>query len=130
MDLRSKQRGRRNPKAGDRAPPPVIWLNLGYATVRLGVACLLLATSLFTYKSGWDKEKGSPFECGFDPAGISRLPFCIKFFLVRIIFLVFDVEVTLILPMLYAGAQVTAFVAILVVGLLYEWSYGGLHWMV
>ena len=50
-----------------------------------------------------------------------------KVFLVRIIFLVFDVEVTLILPILYAGAQVTSFVAILVVGVLYEWSYGGLH---
>jgi len=47
--------------------------------------------------------------------------------LVRIIFLVFDVEVTLILPILYAGTQVTSFVAILVVGVLYEWSYGGLH---
>ena len=104
-----------------------IWLNLGYATVRLRVACLLLAASVFTYKTGWDKEKGSPFECGFDPAGISRLPFCIKFFVVRIIFLVFDVEVTLILPMLYAGAQVTTLLAILVVGVLYEWSYGGLH---
>jgi len=102
-------------------------LNLGYAVVRVGIAGLLLAASVFTFKSGWDKEKGSPFECGFDPAGISRLPFCIKFFLVRIIFLVFDVEVTLILPILYAGAQVTTFVAILVVGVLYEWSYGGLH---
>ena len=88
---------------------------------------MLLAVSVFTYKVGRDKEKGSPFECGFDPAGIRRLPFCIKFFLVSIIFLVFDVEVTLILPMLYAGAQVTSFVAILVIGAVYEWSYGGLH---
>ena len=102
-------------------------MNLGYAVVRVGIACLLLAASVFTFKCGGDKEKGSPFECGFDPAGISRLPFCIKFFLVRIIFLVFDVEVTLILPILYAGAQVTSFVTILVVGVLYEWSYGGLH---
>lgn len=104
-----------------------IWLNLGYAVVSVGVAGLLLAASVFTYKTRGDKEKGSPFECGYDPAGISRLPFCIKFFLVRIIFLVFDVEVTLILPMLYAGAQVTSFVALLVAGVLYEWRYGGLH---
>jgi len=107
-----------------------IWLNLGYAVVRVGLAGLLVAGSLFTFKSWGDKEKGSPFECGFDPAGISRLPFCMKFFLVRIIFLVFDVEVTLVLPMLYAGAQVTSFVALLVAGILYEWSYGGLNWMV
>jgi len=81
---------------------------------------LFLAGSVLAYNTGGDKEKGSPFECGFDPAGITRLPFCMKFFLVRIIFLVFDVEVTLILPMLYAGAQVTTFVSILVVGSLYE----------
>jgi len=91
---------------------------------------LLLAATLFTFKTRGDKEKGSPFECGFDPSGITRLPFCVKFFLVRIVFLVFDVEVTLILPMLYAGAQATSFVAVLVVGTAYEWSYGGLHWMI
>ena len=104
-----------------------IWLNLGYAGVRLLVARGLLAAAMVTYKSGGDKEKGSPFECGFDPSGIRRLPFCIKFFLVRIIFLVFDVEVTLILPLIYANAQVTTFLGVLVGGLLYEWSYGGLH---
>jgi len=91
------------------------------------VAGRLLAAAAVTYKSGGDKEKGSPFECGFDPAGIRRLPFCIKFFLVRIIFLVFDVEVTLVLPLIYANAQITTFLAVLVGGLLYEWSYGGLH---
>lgn len=107
-----------------------IWLNLGYAGARLALAGGLLALARLTFKTGGDKEKGSPFECGFDPSGISRLPFCIKFFLVRIIFLVFDVEVTLILPLIYAYAQVTTFLAVLVAGLIYEWSYGGLHWMV
>merc|ERR1712200_287737 len=115
---------------GSRAGPPAgprIWLNLGYAVVRIGIACLLLAASVFTFKSGWDKEKGSPFECGFDPAGNRRLPFCMKFFLVSILFLVFDVEVTLILPILYAGAQVIAFLTLLVAGVLYEWGFGGLE---
>ena len=110
-----------------RPPAVKIWLNLGYALIRLGIAGLLLAASLLSFKTGGDLEKGSPFECGFDPSGITRLPFCVKFFLVRIIFLVFDVEVTLILPMLYAGAQATSFIAVLVVGTTYEWSYGGLH---
>ena len=112
--------------AAQYSPPP-IWLNLGYAGVRLIIAGGLLAASVVTFKSGGDKEKGSPFECGFDPSGIRRLPFCIKFFLVRIIFLVFDVEVTLILPLVYANAQVTSFLGVLVAGLLYEWRYGGLH---
>jgi len=91
------------------------------------MAGALLAATGITFKAGPDKEKGSPFECGFDPSGIRRLPFCIKFFLVRIIFLVFDVEVTLILPLIYAHAQVTTFLGVLVGGLLYEWRYGGLH---
>jgi len=81
---------------------------------------LFLAGALISFKTGGDIEKGSPFECGFEPSGITRLPFCMKFFLVRIIFLVFDVEVTIILPMIHSGAQVTSFVAVLVLGVLYE----------
>jgi len=104
-----------------------MWLNLGYAGVRLGIAGLLIGATLLSYRSDGGKEKGSPFECGFDPTGIRRVPFCTKFFLVRIIFLVFDVEVTLVLPMLHAGAQVASFLAVLVGGVLYEWCYGGLH---
>ena len=121
-----KVSGRIRP-SGRPSRGPLIWLNLGYAVIRLGIACLLIAASLFTFRSEGRKEKGSPFECGFDPSGIRRLPFCMKFFLVRIIFLVFDVEVTLVLPMLYAGAQVASFLAVLVGGVVYEWSYGGLH---
>jgi len=104
-----------------------IWFNLSYGVLCLGLATLLLAGMVLTFKTGLDKEKGSPFECGFDPSGIRRLPFCIKFFLVSILFLVFDVEVTLILPMLYAGAQVLSFLTLLVAGVLYEWRFGGLQ---
>merc|ERR1711915_82839 len=99
-----------------------------YVRVACFVALLLLLASSLTYKTGRDKEKMSPFECGFDPRGVRRLPFCIKFFLVRIVFLVFDVEVTLIVPMIFAAAQVLTFLVVLILGLLYEWRYGGLHW--
>lgn len=107
-----------------------IWLNLGYAGVSLVIAGALIAATIFTYKTYGDREKGSPFECGFDPVGEQRLPFCMKFFVIRIIFLVFDVEATLVLPLIYANAQVSTFLWVLVVGFLYEWSYGGLRWMV
>lgn len=88
------------------------------------VLILLIAVS---YKTVVDKEKASPFECGFDPNNISRLPFCIKFFMVVVIFLVFDIEVALILPMLFSGFLVFSFVTVLVLGAIYEWAYGGLN---
>ena len=53
--------------------------------------------------------------------------FCMKFFMVVVIFLVFDIEVALILPMLFSGILVFSFITILTLGALYEWVYGGLN---
>lgn len=94
------------------------------------ITIILIFLILLTYKSVVDKEKASPFECGFDPNNISRLPFCIKFFIVVVIFLVFDIEVALILPMLFSRIIIFSFITILALGALYEWVYGGLNWLV
>ena len=114
----------------------LIWrkLSIFFSRMYVIIACLIssifLVGSVLSLKTLRDKEKISPFECGFEPYGVRRLPFCIKFFLVRIIFLVFDVEVTLILPIIFSSYQVITFLVILIIGLFYEWIFGGLHWIV
>nr|YP_010265776.1 NADH dehydrogenase subunit 3 [Coquillettidia nigricans]UIS24530.1 NADH dehydrogenase subunit 3 [Coquillettidia nigricans] len=100
------------------------------------IIVMILAT-LLSKKSIIDREKASPFECGFDPMNYSRLPFSLRFFLIAIIFLIFDVEITLILPMIITikssnilNWMITSFFffLILLIGLYHEWNQGALEW--
>nr|AGG68932.1 NADH dehydrogenase subunit 3 [Robsonius rabori]AGG68933.1 NADH dehydrogenase subunit 3 [Robsonius rabori] len=84
-----------------------------------------------------DPEKLSPYECGFDPLGSARLPFSIRFFLVAILFLLFDLEIALLLPIPWATQLQTpimtltwasVLILLLTLGLVYEWTQGGLEW--
>nr|YP_009503302.1 NADH dehydrogenase subunit 3 [Gemmuloborsonia moosai]AXA45238.1 NADH dehydrogenase subunit 3 [Gemmuloborsonia moosai] len=84
-----------------------------------------------------DREKSSPFECGFDPIKSARLPFSLRFFLLAIIFLIFDVEIVLLFPILASMMSSISlslmfslfiFLVILVVGLFHEWNEGSLDW--
>nr|YP_010415019.1 NADH dehydrogenase subunit 3 [Littoraria melanostoma]URW97541.1 NADH dehydrogenase subunit 3 [Littoraria melanostoma] len=84
-----------------------------------------------------DREKNSPFECGFDPIKSARLPFSLRFFLLAIIFLIFDVEIVLLFPALASmttsfsfnmSISVFFFLVILIVGLFHEWNEGSLDW--
>nr|DAZ91221.1 TPA_asm: ND3 [Marinogammarus marinus] len=89
-------------------------------------------------KPASDREKMTPFECGFDPHKKARAPFSLRFFLVTVLFLVFDVEIALMLPLALllslsdplttlALALVMSF--ILVAGLIHEWNQGALTWV-
>ena len=81
---------------------------------------LLLLLTILSYKTALEKEKSRPFECGFDCSGIPRLPFCMKFFLVGVIFLIFDVEVSLLTPLPFGQTYILLFILILIMGLAYE----------
>nr|YP_089584.1 NADH dehydrogenase subunit 3 [Ichthyophis glutinosus]AAS13712.1 NADH dehydrogenase subunit 3 [Ichthyophis glutinosus] len=84
-----------------------------------------------------DTEKLSPYECGFDPLGSARLPFSMRFFLAAILFLLFDLEIALLLPTPWASQlntpSTSVFLAMIILllltlGLIYEWLQGGLEW--
>ena len=85
-----------------------------------------------------DREKISPFECGFDPKGSARLPFSMRFFLLAVIFLIFDVEIALLIPFpvfIFYGFRYLgffccfSFIFILVFGVFHEWNEGSLDWI-
>nr|WDA93951.1 NADH dehydrogenase subunit 3 [Phyllomyza sp.] len=98
---------------------------------------VMVLASILSKKSSYDREKNSPFECGFDPKSSSRIPFSLHFFLITIIFLIFDVEIALILPMIlifkYSNLMMWSltsliFIMILLIGLYHEWNQGMLNW--
>nr|YP_010041762.1 NADH dehydrogenase subunit 3 [Ceriagrion fallax]QPB15096.1 NADH dehydrogenase subunit 3 [Ceriagrion fallax] len=98
---------------------------------------VMVIASLLSKKSIIDREKSTPFECGFDPFYVARIPFSLKFFLIAVIFLIFDVEIAIIMPVMLTmnsslpemwGVTFTIFVVILLVGLYYEWHQGALEW--
>nr|YP_010835969.1 NADH dehydrogenase subunit 3 [Perlomyia kappa]WGC89488.1 NADH dehydrogenase subunit 3 [Perlomyia kappa] len=98
---------------------------------------VMMLASILSKKSIIDREKSSPFECGFDPKSSSRLPFSLRFFLIAVIFLIFDVEIALLLPMililptsnLFTWSVISLyFVLVLLVGLYHEWNQGALNW--
>nr|QLD97186.1 NADH dehydrogenase subunit 3 [Ixodes simplex]QLD97199.1 NADH dehydrogenase subunit 3 [Ixodes simplex] len=98
----------------------------------------IIMMSLFmASKSSMDKEKLSPFECGFDPFSLSRIPFSLKFFLISIIFLIFDIEIVIMLPfpLLTQNKNITLILTIIIInlmmlwGLIYEWNKSMLEWL-
>nr|YP_009252158.1 NADH dehydrogenase subunit 3 [Exilisciurus exilis]ALP86373.1 NADH dehydrogenase subunit 3 [Exilisciurus exilis]ARH02655.1 NADH dehydrogenase subunit 3 [Exilisciurus exilis] len=102
------------------------------------IALLLMLIAFWLPQLNSYMEKTSPYECGFDPMGSARLPFSMKFFLIAITFLLFDLEIALLLPLPWASQtsnlKLLLMVAlmlllILILGLAYEWLQKGLEWV-
>nr|WBR37893.1 NADH dehydrogenase subunit 3 [Aonyx cinereus] len=104
--------------------------NVSLASLLILIAFWLPQLNIYT-------EKAGPYECGFDPLGSARLPFSMKFFLVAVTFLLFDLEIALLLPLPWASqstnlkttlATALTLISLLTASLAYEWTEEGLEW--
>nr|NP_008608.1 NADH dehydrogenase subunit 3 [Erinaceus europaeus] len=101
------------------------------------LAIMLVIIAFYWPQLNAHVEKISPYECGFDPLGSARLPFSMKFFLVAITFLLFDLEIALLLPipwLMNSSNTTTSIMIVLILimalasSLAYEWMKEGLEW--
>nr|QKK69265.1 NADH dehydrogenase subunit 3 [Anterhynchium aff. flavomarginatum HB]QKK69278.1 NADH dehydrogenase subunit 3 [Anterhynchium aff. flavomarginatum SC] len=103
------------------------------------ISILILINFLLSKKSTMDREKPSPFECGFNPITSARLPFTIQFFIIMIIFLIFDIEIIILIPLiptlqlnLNLSTWFLTFLIILIIlflGLIWEWNEQSTTWI-
>ena len=111
--------------------PVLVFLIIG---IGVGVAMMLAGTVLSPHRP--DSEKNSPYECGFEPFEDARMKFDVRFYLVAILFIIFDLEITFLFPWAVVLDQIGIngliamgfFLALLVVGFIYEWKKGALEW--
>ena len=111
--------------------PVIVFVGLSLV---IGLA-LLVAPFLLAYKAP-DAEKLSAYECGFNSFDDSRMKFDVRFYLVAILFIIFDLEVAFLFPWAvsfgslgWAGFwSMTIFLGVLTIGFIYEWKKGALEW--
>ena len=110
-----------------------ILIFLGIAVV---MVCVMVAASYLIARQRPDSEKISPYECGFEPFDDARRPFDVRFYLVAILFIIFDLEVAFLFPWaislgdigVFGFWSMMVFLAVLTIGFVYEWKKGALEW--
>lgn len=111
--------------------PITIFLGLA-----VGMAMIIVLASFMVAKQNPDPEKNSAYECGFPPFGDARSKFDVRFYLVSILFIIFDLEVAFLFPWavtlgkigLYGFWSMMVFLGVLTIGFIYEWRKGALDW--
>ena len=111
--------------------PVLLFILIG---ILVGIVPMLLGRVLGPHKP--DPQKLSPYECGFEAFGDARMKFDIRFYLVAILFILFDIEVIFLMPWaanvnelgLHGFWAVMGFLSVLAIGLAYEWKRGALEW--
>jgi NADH-quinone oxidoreductase subunit A len=100
------------------------------------IATALVSISYLIGKRVYDKVKDSPYECGIAPTGSARERFSVKFYLVGIVFILFDIEAVFLYPWavvyrelkMFAFVEMLLFVALILAGFFYVWKKGALDW--
>ncbi|MEZ5538240.1 MAG: NADH-quinone oxidoreductase subunit A [Thiolinea sp.] len=101
-----------------------------------GLAVVLLGLGLLMAPRRPDAEKDSPFECGFEAFEDSRMKFDVRYYLVAILFIIFDLEIAFLFPWAVVLDTIgvtgllamAVFLGVLVIGFIYEWKKGALEW--
>lgn len=111
--------------------PVLLFIIVGLA---VGVGPIVIGFLLGEHRP--DREKNSPYECGFEAFEDSRMKFDVRFYLVAILFIIFDLEIAFLFPWavvldkvgVVGLAAMGIFLVILVIGFIYEWKKGALEW--
>ena len=109
---------------------------LVFLGIALVVGLVLLALGLALGSGRKDPEKLSPYECGFEPFEDSRIKFDVRYYLVAILFIIFDLEIAFLFPWavsldvvgVFGILAMAVFLIVLVVGFIFEWKKGALEW--
>ena len=107
-----------------------------FFAIAVGLAVAMVSASLLLGNQRPDDEKMTAYECGFDAFDDSRRQFDVRFYLVAILFIIFDLEVAFLFPWavslggigVFGFWSMMLFLAVLTVGFIYEWKKGALEW--
>lgn len=107
-----------------------------FLAISVALAALIIILSTLLVKRRPTPQKLMPYECGMDPIGTARKRFSVKFFVIAMLFIIFDIEAVFLYPWavifkelrLFGLIEMAIFVAVLLVGLAYVWRKGALEW--
>jgi len=107
-----------------------------FFVIALGLSCVFIILNYILSPKNPDPEKLSAYECGFEPFNDSRMEFDVRFYLVAILFIIFDLEIAFLFPWAISLGNIGVlgfismmiFLFILTVGFIYEWKKGALDW--
>ena len=107
-----------------------------FLAIATGMAAAMLLASFIVARQKPDSEKLSAYECGFEPFQDSRMEFDVRFYLVAILFIIFDLEIAFLFPWaislgnigILGFTSMMIFLFILTIGFIYEWKKGALDW--